>query len=264
MSARGVARGFDVHVLRYLPGDTPVHRLWAGTKLACLGALGLALAVNPTWWGEAVLGALVAVAIAVARVPRGAAPRLPRWVLVALVMAGTFALLGGGRPDVTVAGWRVGLGGILAWARLTAMAALLVGAAAVVGWTTPLAELGPALARLLAPLRWLRLPVEELVLALALAVRCLPLLADELRTLAAARRARHVERRRGMRGALGELHDILVTALVAAVRRAREMADAMEARGGPGHARPERVRLGGGDALALGVAGAAAAAILLA
>ena len=68
---------------------------------------------------------------------------------------------------------------------------MLVVSAALVGWTTQLGAVAPALARLARPLRVLRLPVDEWIVAIALALRCLPLLIDEMRTLAAARRLRY-------------------------------------------------------------------------
>ena len=74
---------------------------------------------------------------------------------------------------------------------MLALAAVLVISAAVVGWTTPLGAIAPALARLARPFRALRLPVDEWIVAIAVALRCLPLLVDEMRTLAAARRLRH-------------------------------------------------------------------------
>jgi len=93
----------------------------------------------------------------------------------------------------------------------------------------------------LRPLRWLRLPVDEWVVAIALAIRCLPLLIDEVRSLAAARRLRsHVEseaqaKHRGTtRGLLMEAHDLMATAIVTSIRRARDLADAIESRGGLG------------------------------
>ncbi len=70
------------------------------------------------------------------------------------------------------------------------LAVVLVTSGALIGWTTPLGEVAPALSRLGRPLRWLRLPVDEWVIAIALAIRCLPLLIDEIRILGAARRLR--------------------------------------------------------------------------
>jgi energy-coupling factor transporter transmembrane protein EcfT len=95
------------------------------------------------------------------------------------------------------------------------------------------------LARLAAPARWLRLPVDEWIVAVGLAIRCLPLLIDETRTLVAVRRVRrrHVAvRPSSVRTTLRvvgyEAHDLLATLVVVALRRARDLADAIEARGG--------------------------------
>ncbi len=95
------------------------------------------------------------------------------------------------------------------------------------------------MARLAAPARWVRLPVDEWVVAVGLSIRCLPLLVDETRTLLAVRRLRprsETLRPRPGRAALKavsrEAHDLLATAVVVALRRARDLADAIEARGG--------------------------------
>jgi energy-coupling factor transport system permease protein len=137
-----------------------------------------------------------------------------------------------------VAGIGLSLGGLDQWAQFTALAAVLVFSGALIGWTTPLGEVAPALAQLGRPLRWLRLPVDEWIIAIGLAIRCLPLLIDEMRVLAAARRLRAHEDdpqerpRATVRNMLVETHDLMATAIVASIRRARDLADAIVARGG--------------------------------
>lgn len=116
--------------------------------------------------------------------------------------------------------------------------------------------MAPALRRLLAPLRLARFPVDELATAVALTVRCLSLLVDELRTLQAARHVRRAAPARGVRPRLVELQDLLVAALVVAMRRARELGQAIDARGG-GALHDEGVHLGVPDAVTFAVAAAA-------
>ena len=140
---------------------------------------------------------------------------------------------------------------------------LVLGFAVVLGWTTHLADLGPALTRLFAPFRLLRFPVDEIVAAVTLCVRCLPLLVDELRTLYAVRRLRHPEVPTTMRGEIMNLHDLLVGALVSALRRARELADAIDGRGGVGPAARLPVRLRFVDYVALLVTAGAIALIVI-
>nr|MDQ2723457.1 energy-coupling factor transporter transmembrane protein EcfT [Actinomycetota bacterium] len=36
-------------LLRQVPGDTVIHRLWAGTKLLCVAIIALTLSLVPSW-----------------------------------------------------------------------------------------------------------------------------------------------------------------------------------------------------------------------
>ena len=255
MRANG-RRSSELHLLRYVPVDSPLHRLWAGTKLVALFAFGVALSLEPTWPAEGILALTLIVALLVARIPIGAAPRVPPWVGVGLAIGAALSFLAGGHPEVHIGHVAIGLGALDQWARLTVLTILLLLGSALIGWTTPLAELAPALARLLSPLRVIRVPVDEIVLSVALSVRCLPLLVDELRVLYAARRVRQPEIPEGVKTLFDEAVDLLVSALVAATRRAQEMGAAIEARGGLGSASRAgpRPRLVDGAALVLAFA----------
>jgi energy-coupling factor transport system permease protein len=233
----------DHRLFRLLPGSTPVHRLWAGTKLLALAAVCLVLSVRPTWQAEAVVGALLLVAFAVARVPRRAlpAPGPAAWLVVAVLVALSLTA-----------------DGLLVVLRFALLTALVVGAAALVGWTTSPGELAPALAQLGAPLRRLRLPVAEWCATIALGVRSLPLIADEVQTLRAAGRLRPAPRAESWRARLRRPVDLLVTAVVVSTLRADELGDAMAARGGPGYAgaaTTEKARIAGRDVAALVLVG---------
>jgi energy-coupling factor transporter transmembrane protein EcfT len=235
-----------------------MHRLWAGTKILVAGALALLVSISPTWAMIGVAGAVVVLELLFGRIPLGAFPRLPNWFFGLLGISALLSLWSSTQPVVHVGGIALSMGGLEQWARFTVLAVVLVVSGAVIGWTTPLGEIAPALARLGRPLRWLRLPVDEWALAVALAIRCLPLLIDEIRVLGAARRLRaHDNAREAPRAALQrglvEVHDLMSTAIVASIRRARDLADAIEARGG----------LGGGTNLSDGRAGLPDAVVLI-
>ena len=146
--------------------------------------------------------------------------------------------MAGGAPHLTVGAVTVGFGGVLNFLRLTLLATVLLGLGALVSWTTNVAEVAPAVAKLGRPLRALRIPVDEWAVTLALALRAFPMLIDEFRTLYAARslRPRSVlttRRARRRRWAL-EAVDLIAAAVIVALRRADEMGDAITARGGAG------------------------------
>jgi energy-coupling factor transport system permease protein len=228
------ARDTELRPLRYLPGHSVVHRLWAGTKIIVVGAVSLALSLRPDWRALGLVGALVLAALLAARIPRGAAPRIPSWILMVLVIGGVIDVIGGPAPHWHVLGVLVSTTATDQWTRLLLVGVELLVLAAVVAFTTRLGDLAPAIRKLLTPFRLLRLPVEELTVAVALCVRCFPLLAEELRVLLAARRLRPELQEVGMRSMMREPVDLLVAATSVCLRRSRELADAIEARGGIG------------------------------
>ena len=169
-------------------------------------------------------------------------------VLVTAVMVGLLNGLAAG-----IDGWAVGI--TLA---LRLLAIVLAGTLALAS-TNP-TDMADALQQ------QLHLPARPAVGALA-AMRLLPVLAEEWRTLALARRARGVSADgspvRWVRLAAGQLLSLLVSA----VRRATQLAQAMDARGfGSGtrrtSARPQRMR-GSDWVLLLGGAAAGLAAIVV-
>jgi energy-coupling factor transport system permease protein len=140
-------------------------------------------------------------------------------------------------PLLQVGPTNVSLGALDQWTLYTVLAVVLLGSAALVSWTTPLAEVAPALATLGTPLRWLRLPVDEWAVAAALSIRCLPLLTEEIRTLTAARRLRQRDRPEELSRLeywIIEAQDLLLASLAVSLRRAHDLGEAIEARGGFG------------------------------
>ncbi|HEV2310486.1 MAG TPA: energy-coupling factor transporter transmembrane protein EcfT [Acidimicrobiia bacterium] len=265
---RPARRPRDFVLLRLLPHDSPVHRLWAGTKLLIVLGLGVMLSFRPTWPALGAAAAVVAVGVVAARVPAGAVPRLPRWVWILLLADAVLTMRSGTPPLVQVGSVDISVGALGDWALLVGLAVVILAAALLVGWTTPLGDVAPALARLTAPLRALRLPVDEWVVAVGLAIRSLPLLVEEIRTLFAVSRLRRptTQVQMGWRRRLGtavrDVEGLLSTAVVVALRRARDLADAIEARGGLAAPVTPSAAPGATDALVLAGVAAVIAAVL--
>ena len=238
-----------VVLLRPVPGDTVIHRLWAGTKLIAVAGIGVLLTFYPGWVPIGVVAALILTTARLAHIPRGALPSIPRWLWILLFIGGATATFAGGSPVIDLGSVQLALGGLLSFLRITAISIVLLGLGALVSWTTNVAEIAPAVATLGRPLRWLRIPVDDWAVALALALRAFPMLIDEFRVLYAARRLRPKQvpttrRARRKRWAL-EIVDLLAAGITVALRRADEVGDAITARGGAGQisaapSRPKR------------------------
>jgi energy-coupling factor transport system permease protein len=204
-------------LLRRLPRDSPIHRLWAGTKLIALTLLTIATLFNPAWPQLAATAAVTVLSVGAAHVPRNAVPRLPPWYWATLLVGLGFAYLGHGVEQ---------------YLSLLLLSALFMVLSAVVAWTTSLDDVAPALRALGAPFRRIGLPVDEWALTAALCVRSLPLVLTELRTVVAARRLRPAQGRLAAALLLGIVGDVGAAAMAAAIRRAADMGEAMTARGG--------------------------------
>lgn len=252
-------------LLRPVPGRSVVHDLWAGTKLLVVAAIGVLLTLYPGWVPIALVGALVVVTARIARIPRGVLPSVPRWLWVLLFLGALTASFAGGSPHVFIGSVDLGLGGLLKFLQITVLSIVLLGLGGLVSWTTNVAEIAPAVAKLGRPLKVLRLPVDDWAVTLSLALRAFPMLIDEFRILFAARKLRPREpaatareRRRRM---TREVIDLLAAAVTVALRRADEMGDAIAARGGAGQisAQPSRPTWIDGVAFAVVLAVSAAA-----
>ena len=257
----------QVNLLREVKVDSPVHRLWAGTKLLVVMGLSITLVYFPSWGAIGLVAASLLIATLAGRIPAGAWPRPPRWFWIVLVVTGGLASVAGGKPHVKVGGAVLGFGGIDTYGKFVAVGVLLLFSAAVLGWTTPMGEIAPAVARLMWPLRLIRVPVDELATAVALCARSLPLLVGEMRTLAAARRLRPPPGKPGRSDIerwLDEVVDLMVTAMAVSVRRASELAEAITARGGLGMIAAQVRRPGRADVgVLVAAAGVCYAATLL-
>ncbi|WP_067833316.1 energy-coupling factor transporter transmembrane component T family protein [Nocardia lijiangensis] len=236
-------------LLRQVPVSSPVHNLWAGTKMIAAFLISLLLMFWPTW---PVLGAMVVFLLAIgliARLPLGTLPRLPWWFW-ALLSAGALINL------------PVGGAAVLRYTQAVVFGLILVAASFLIAWTTPMGEIAPALARLGAPLRKIKVPVDEWAVVVALTLRGLPLLLEEIRVLRAARRLRPKDRLLD-RAADSPIIDILTAAMAVATRRATELGEAITARGGTGQLTARPSAPGRRDAVALGLVGLVCAGSVL-
>jgi energy-coupling factor transport system permease protein len=215
--------------LRHVDVASPVHRLRADTKISCLVVFAMALAFNPEWpvigigWGVALLVFILS------RLPVAVISLPPSIFFYFILFGGLFSLLSGGDPDVA----GVGLGGVIEFAQFLLLSLLLIVFAALLAWTTTISEVGLGLGMVLRPLRAVGIRTGELTTVVALAVRSLPLIADEISVVADARRVRPPsgDDSRSFRAQLADAVDFGATVVVGSHRRARELSKALVARG---------------------------------
>jgi energy-coupling factor transport system permease protein len=248
---------------RYVPRSSPVHRLDARVKLVSAFLLALAAALGGRWEAQALLLAWLLAVFGLARLPLrllGRGLRSALWLLGFIAAANL-----GWAWIVRRAAWAGGEASVQDPAALGLLVLrlfdLLVVAAIFTATTVPV-DAAEGLERLARPLARLRVPVHEIGFLLVLSLSFVPIFRREAQRLADAHRLKMGDRRWGTRARLRAAAPLLVPLFLAVLRRADELAVALDARGfEPGARRTSLVpgRLGSAEVAALVACSAAIA-----
>lgn len=155
------------------------------------------------------------------------------------------------------------------WAEVTIFAVFLIlfACSILLTMTTSPIALIEGLTRLLTPLRWLRLPVDDFALMLLIALRFIPTLIEEIELLIKAQTSRGADYTHGsIRERLQSLIALFVPFISSTLRRAADLATALDARGYEVQGRPTLLHdtaLGTADYLVMIVVAAVTIGILL-
>ena len=252
----------DITLGQYFPGDTIAHRLDPRTKILLVVLYIVALFCADSLLAYGILALVLAVCVRISRVGLKSLVRGLKPVVFIIVFTGLLNLFF--TPgDHTLVEW-----GIL---RITETGArnalfmilrimLLIMGTFLMTYTTSPISLTDGLERLLNWMKKLHVPVHELAMIMSIALRFIPTLIEETDKIMSAQKARGADFESG--GIIQKakaLIPILVPLFVSAIRRAEELATAMECRcyhGGEGRTKLHVLQYAGRDyaALAMGLA----------
>lgn len=244
---------------QYYPGDSFFHRLEPRIKIGLITAYVVSLFLLDTGWGYLIMTLATLSVIAIARLPfklllRGLRPLY--FIIAFTLLLHIFFTKGGrvlvqwGPVSLETQGLYTGL--LMAW-RLV----LLVTTSSLLTLTTSPIALTDAIESILSPLRPLGFPAHELAMMMTIALRFIPTLLQEAQVLLKAQRSRgaHFSAGNPARWAKGLL-PLFVPLFAGALRRAEDLATAMEARcyrGGANRTRIRSLRFSSLDYAAVGV-----------
>lgn len=232
----------DITIGQYVKGDSILHRLDPRTKIFGMLAIMVALFFVNNWIGLVYAAVVVFAVLFASQVPlkfyiRGVKPL--RWILLFTAAIQIFLTPGEiiwqwGILHITAEGVRLA---IFMCVRLV----LLVMTTSVLTLATTPIVLTDAVENLLSPFKRIGVPAHELAMMMTIALRFIPLLADETEKIMAAQKARGAAfDEGGLMDRARALLPILVPLFLSAINRASELAMAMEARcyhGGEGRTR---------------------------
>jgi energy-coupling factor transport system permease protein len=234
---------------QYMPGDSPVHRMDPRAKLVFVFVYLIVVFWAQTPAAYLLLTFINLTGVRLSQVSwrslfRGMKPIL--WLIAVTALLHVFLTKGGDlwwhwgpitiyEQGVTQAGW------------ISSRFILLITMATLLTLTTTPMDLTEGMERLMKPLKRIGVPVHELALMISIALRFIPTLWEETEKIMRAQMARGADfESGGMIKRAKSFVPILIPLFVSALKRAEDLAMAMEARayrGGEGRTRLRELRL---------------------
>lgn len=223
----------DVTFGQYYPTKSFVHKLDPRLKLLFLIAYIVMLFVAKSFYGLALCGIILIVAVIASRVPFRSVLRSVKGIIFILVFTSVINVFfhGGERLLVEWKFIHIYLEGVIFAIFLVFRLFFLVMGSALLTLTTTPVNLCDGLESLLFPLTLIKIPVHVLALIMSIALRFIPTLIDETNRIISAQKARGAEfESRNPFKKIKAVIPVLIPLLLSAFRRAEELGDAMDAR----------------------------------
>lgn len=221
---------------QYVPFNTPIHRMDTRVKLFLLVVFMVAIflpygnrvdVVYPYAMSLVVLGGifvLLMIGLLISRISFGSLMKSMSflWVLLLVVVILNFVI---GKKEITSATFLF-IGYIIARIFLMIILSLMFAS------TTKPMDMTFALEWYLTPLRWLHVPTAAFSMTMSLALRFIPVLASEAKTIFKAQAARGLDYSNGKaKDRIKAIVSLLIPLITTSFHHASELAYALEARG---------------------------------
>lgn len=233
----------------FIPGASPVHTVNAQVKIILACAFSIAVFFVESWAGLGLLVVAVALLYVLARIRisralAGLKPIAFILVFTVLVHAFSTSVGAGGHPGsehlgslglarewVLVGSFGITLDGLLRGLFVALRIGLLVAVCSLLTFTTSMMDLTDGLLCLLAPLRRIKVPVEDVATMVSIALRFIPTTVEEARCVVRAQQARCADFDSGKPLSRAKAWiPVFIPLFVRLFRRADELALAMDAR----------------------------------
>ena len=245
----------DITLGQYYSGESWVHKLDPRVKILATILYIVELFIVNNFIGFAIGAAVLAVIIAISRVPLGFIVRGLKPILIILMF--TFALNIFMVSGEVIWQWKflhITKEGIrIAVFMAIRLILLIIGSSMLTLTTRPLA-LTDGMERLMSPFKKIGLPAHEIAMMMTIALRFIPTLLEETDKIMKAQQARGADfESGGLIQKAKNLIPILVPLFISAFRIAQDLAMAMEARcyrGGANRTRMNEMKMRSRDAVA--------------
>ena len=240
----------DITFGQYFNASSVIHRLDPRTKLVLLIVSIVFLFVTKNMFGLALFGAFILAIMILSTVPIKMFLKNIKAILPIVIFTALLNLFYGTEGDVLYQVWKLTIttGSVYKATYMALRIVLLILLSSVLTYTTTPNDLTDAIEKLLSPLKFIGLKsaVHTLAMMMTIALRFIPTLVEETQKIMNAQKARGADLENGkITERIRALIPILIPLLISSVRRAYELAEAMECRcynGGEGRQRMKQLR----------------------
>ncbi len=233
----------DITIGQYYASGSRIHELDPRTKLmgTLIYIIVLFLVKNPWWY--LMCFAAVFMLYYMARVPLSYLLKGLRGIVILLIFTFFFRLISTPGTELMRLGiFTITEEGIIKAVSLTSRIALMIIAASLLSYTSTPRELADGLERDFSFLERIHVPVHDMAVIVMIAFRFIPIMIEEMNALMDAQAARGVEFEKcSVLKKCKNLFSLLVPLFLSTVRRASDLAMAMEARGYTGDRQTSRM-----------------------
>ncbi len=249
----------DITIGQYFIGNSFLHKMDARMKILLTFAFLVSIFICKNIPSLILMVVATAFLIALSKVPFKMVMKSVKPIAIVVIFTG-FLNLFYVRGGETLFEWsfiHITTKGIYTAIFMAIRIICLVIISSLLTYTTTPTMLTDAIERLLSPLKIFKVPVHTLAMMMTLALRFIPTLIEEIDRISNAQKARGADLDSGsFTEKIKALIPIIVPLFVSSIRRAYELADAMDCRcyiGGEGRTRMKQMKLKVSDFMALAV-----------
>ncbi|MBQ3567178.1 MAG: energy-coupling factor transporter transmembrane protein EcfT [Oscillospiraceae bacterium] len=249
----------DITIGQYFPGDSFVHRIDPRFKIIITIVFIAMLFIGSSPVCLEVGAVFCLMSIILSKIPFKMILKSlkPIVMILAVTSVLNLFLITGGEPYFEWKFIKITDQGVYTSVFMIIRIILLIAGTSLLTYTTSPIALTDAIERLLSPLKVFKLPVHDLAMMMTIALRFVPTLIEETEKIMSAQKARGADLDGGsIKDKVKSVIPIIIPLFISAVRRAGELATAMECRcynGGNGRTKMRQLKCSPSDFTALGL-----------
>lgn len=224
----------NVTLGKYIPLDSPIHKLDPRTKICAMVAILIAIFIPTGFIGYLVIGTLAIIAVLLAKLQfsfilKAMKPSL--FMMVFLLIINIFVMKTG-QPLLAIGAFVIYSDALIQTLYIVLRLLFMIMITTLLTATTKPLDLTLGIEDLLNPLSKLKVPTHDIAMMISLALRFIPTLLEEAQRILKAQASRGVDLENGtFKEKIQAVLSLIVPLFVSCFQKADDLADAMEARG---------------------------------